>query len=774
MAKIPLPISLFLLFFTILMQTHLSNQLQESQAQAFLIIQQILNFPRSLNSLDQRQSIDFCNIEPTPYLTIVCFEENITQIHTSWLDGFGPVSGNFSMEALFQALSALPNLKVLSLVSQGLWGPIPSTIGNLTSLEILNLSSNYLNGTIPSELLALKNLQTIILDHNKFSGYMPSWIGSVSGLTALSLKNNSLNGSLPSSLSRLENLRILQLSMNHFIGEVPDFSNLTNLQVLDLGYNLLGPNFPALDNKLVTLILRKNKFRFGLTESLTSFYQLQKLDVSSNEFVGPFPISLLSLPLIGYLNIAGNKFHGMLLENMTCGAHLSFVDLSSNYLTGDFPSCLKLSNAGQIVRYRGNCLTNADQRQHPYRFCRNEALAVKIMPHKRKGKGSGSKVVVAMSIVGGTSLAGLMVLGIGLLFSRHAFKKPRTRVILEKAITTNPSRLFAAAREICQMVKLGPLGLPAYRNFLLEEIKEATANFSRANLIGEGSYGPVYKGRFANDSLVAIRSLKMRKRRGVQAYTQHVELLSKLRHTHLVSALGHCFEYNTEDSTVSRIYLVFEYVPSGTLRDFISRQRPTWSQRITTAIEVAKGVQFLQTGILPGLYSNNIKITDVLLDSSLHVKLNNFNLPLLAENKETGDADLPSSGSKGSGKAICRVKGDGNSDVHDFGVILMEIITGTAITSENDVSVIKDLFQVAIRADKTARKQILDPAACKEYSDNSLKIAMELCLRSLSSELSERPSIEDVLWNLQFAAQVQDSWQGDTPSDRASPVFTSQ
>jgi len=61
---------------------------------------------------------------------------------------------------------------------------------------------------------------------------------------------------------------------------------------------------------------------------------------------------------------------------------------------------------------------------------------------------------------------------------------------------------------------------------------------------------------------------------------------------------------------------------------------------MTTAIEVAKGIQFLQTGILPGLYSNNIKITDVLLDSSLHVKLNNFNLPLLAENKEMVTNDL--------------------------------------------------------------------------------------------------------------------------------------
>lgn len=161
--------------------------------------------------------------------------------------------------------------------------------------------------------------------------------------------------------------------------------------------------------------------------------------------------------------------------------------------------------------------------------------------------------------------------------------------------------------------------------------------------------------------MVAIRCLKVRKRRGIQAYTHDVELLSKLRHIYLVSALGHCFEYNSEDSTVSRIYLVFEFVPNGTLRDFISGknlnaillhgcvihvlapltwvsicctgQKPTWSKRIAVAVEVAKGIQFLQTGMMPGLYSNNLKTTNVLLDHSLHVKLNSYNLPLLAENK---------------------------------------------------------------------------------------------------------------------------------------------
>lgn len=50
-----------------------------------------------------------------------------------------------------------------------------------------------------------------------------------------------------------------------------------------------------------------------------------------------------------------------------------------------------------------------------------------------------------------------------------------------------------------------------------------------------------------------------------------------------------------------------------------------------SAVGVVKGVQFLHTGIVPGVFSNDLKITDVLLDQSLHVKINRYNLPLLAD-----------------------------------------------------------------------------------------------------------------------------------------------
>lgn len=143
----------------------------------------------------------------------------------------------------------------------------------------------------------------------------------------------------------------------------------------------------------------------------------------------------------------------------------------------------------------------------------------------------------------------------------------------------------------------------------------------------------MYKATLDDGTAVCIRRLEMRKRRNCQTYMPDIERISRLRHGNLLSALGHCFECHPDDSNVSRIYIVFEFAANGTLRDHISgsgRKKVTWVQRIGAAMGVVKGIQFLHTGIVPGVFSNDLKITDVLMDHSLHVKISKYNLPLLA------------------------------------------------------------------------------------------------------------------------------------------------
>ncbi|KAK9123030.1 hypothetical protein Sjap_012632 [Stephania japonica] len=728
------------LFFVVLSPISCSKQFVNSHTQTahtLLSIQELLNFPPVLSGWNA--STDFCNAE-----NVVCYEGKITQLHIIG-DNASPLPRNFSIDSFVTSLVRLPGLKVISLVSLGLWGSLPGNISQLPYLEILNMSSNFLSGVVPREMSVMRNLQTVILDNNMFYGQVPNWV-------------------------------VLALSSNRLSGELPDLSSLTNLQVLDLEGNRFGPRFPILASKLVTLVLSKNKFSSAIPNELNSYYQLERLDISINRFVGPFPASLLSLPSLVRLNISGNRFTGLLTKYMSCNEELGSVDLSSNLLTGDLPSCLLTHSKNRVVHYAGNCLATGDQNQHPYVSCRNEALAVGIMPLKQKRRRRAAKAVLALLITGGI-LIGMVLVGVAfLLFRRLYFKKfmkrPQTRLIKESASAAYTSKLISDTRYISQTMKSGALGLPSYRAFSLDELEGATNNFHTSSFLGEGSHGQMYRGKLKDGSLVAIRCLKLKKRHTTQNFTHQIELISKLRHHNLVSALGHCFECYLDDSSVSRIFLVFEYVPNGTLRGCISEspaeQALSWTQRIAAAIGVAKGIQYLHTGIVPGVFSNNLKITDILLDQNLVAKISSYNLPLLAENMGQAYTGLASSGSREHGLYVSRREHEDKIDIYDFGVILLELTVGRPIISKNEVDSLRDLLQVDVTED-SARGIVVDPAISNACSEESLKTVMNICSRALSNEPASRPSIEDVLWNLQFAAQVQEEWRTESDSRKSSP-----
>ncbi|KAL9664235.1 hypothetical protein QQ045_019634 [Rhodiola kirilowii] len=767
--------SVLLLVIILMTYVQYSELMQSSQAHTLYRIQLLLHYPAVLSNWSI--NTDFCNNESNSSVTVVCYEESVTQLHIFGSDDAPPLPNNFSMESFVTTLEKLPSLKVLTLVSMGLWGPLPGKIARLSSLEILNISSNYLYGSIPQEISMLANLQTLILDKNNFSGSMSDWIESLKDLAVLSFRNNAFNGTLPDSLGSLENLRVLALSTNNFSGMVPDLSKLKNLQVLDLGYNGLGPEFPQLGRKLAILIVKSNKFRSGIPPSLSTLYQLRLLDLSSNTFVGPFPHWLLTLPSLTSINVSTNKLTGMLMDSLSCSAELRFVDLSSNLLTGNLPECLQPdAKSNKTVLYSNNCIATANKDQNAPSFCHNEALAVGLFPRQYRRR-QASKAVIIASTVGGI-LGGIALLAFALLIIKRELAKrrdsvPSTRLSAESASTGYTSKFLSDARYISQTIKLEALGLPSYRAFSLEEIKEATGNFNTSAFIAEGPQGQMYKGQLKSGSTVVIRCLKMQKRHSTQSFTHHIKQISKLRHHHLVSALGHCFEFYLDDSSVSRIFLVFEYVPNGNLRKWTSEesagQKLTWTQRIAVAIGVAKGIQFLQTGIVPGLLVNDLKITDILLDQNLVAKIAGYHLSLLAENTgKTSNNAASCSGTKeinSDERAMYKDK----IDMYCFGMILLEIITGRPFDSRNEVDAAKQLLLASIISDDAARRSMSDPMIHKACCDESLKTMMDICSRCLLNNPSDRPSIEDVLWNLQFAAQVQDAWRGDTQSSEGSP-----
>ncbi|KAF7001026.1 hypothetical protein CFC21_016778 [Triticum aestivum] len=742
--------------------------LQPSQAWSLFKLRQLLGDPPVLGTW--RNYTDFCygGDYKTASAFVECYEDSVTQLHIMGEPGARPLPTTFSIDAFFTTLSRLPDLKVLTLTNLGLWGPLPGgKISRLQKLEIVNVSSNYLYGELPRGLSQLGSLQTLVADHNMLGGKLPGWLKDMPLLAVLSLRNNTLQGTLPESLKDMPSLRSLVLASNNLSGNLPE---LSNLQVIDMANNALGPKFPRLGRKVASVVLAGNKFSDGLpADMLASCYLLERLDVSGNRFVGPFPAALLSLPSMEYLSIAGNRFTGRLSGNASCGENLRFVDLSSNLLTGSLPGCL-LAAPGKTVLFSANCLSTGDdsQSQHPSPFCRNQALAVGIVPEQGRKK-SGAKAGVVAVIV----LVGALVVSAAVVFVVRKARLPKARParrLVEHASSAYPSNLLADARYISQTVKLGALGIPAYRSFSLVELEAATDNFQVSSLMGQDAHGQMYRGRLSNGTPVTIRSLKVNKS---QSFTRHIEMISKLRHRHLVSALGHCFQYNLDDSTVTHLYLVFEYVHNGNLRGRISQgtegRKLSWGQRISTAIGVAKGIQFLHGGIIPGLFANNLKITNILMDQNQVPKIGSYNIPILSETMKSemqGGA-----GSKYPPDRICRVPNGDKIDMYDFGVILLEVISGRPISSLYEVEMMKEQLQSALTAQgPSKRSNLVDPAVSKACSDDSMRTVMEICLRCLAKEPTQRPSVEDVLWNLQFAAQVQD----DSRSSEESPLSPSQ
>ncbi|XP_068652581.1 probable LRR receptor-like serine/threonine-protein kinase At1g14390 [Aristolochia californica] len=735
-------LSLFVSILVVLLFSPFSSaQSSSSEAQTLFRFRSQLEYPTVIKAWNRYT--DFCSLPSSPALTIVCTENRITELTVTGDKGPPPsldstksaqpfhvsqqsLSSSFSVDSLFTTLSKLHSLEVLSLVSLGLWGPFPSKISRFSSLRALNLSSNFIYGQIPPQISSLSNLLSLVLD------------------------NNLLNGT------------------------VPDFGALRDLQELDLGNNLLGPGIPSLGSKLVSVILKNNRFRSGIPAQLKNFNDLQKFDVSSNKIVGPIPPPLFSLPQIQYLNLAGNQLSGALPSNITCNNELGFVDLSHNLLIGKLPACIRSNFSNRVVFYSWNCLSSLDSvHQHPHSSCHEEAIAAVAPPITKKT--SKNKLALVLLICGG-SLGCLIILGIlGWLILRKVVAQNSDKSLVRKSVTQKaaiqvPSRLVADNRDMSQGVKLDAMGLPPYTVLTLEELEVATNNFDPSNLIGEESKGQrMYRGWLRDGSVVKIRCLKLPEKCSHQNLMQYTEFISKLRHRHVVSILGHYVDANT-------LYLVFESVSNGTLRSHLTERQNQeilkWPQRVSTVIGIARGIQFLHTGMVPGIFGNDLKIDNIVLDENLIAKISGYNLPLPSKDKipKVGSESPYSGGSDNIGS-----NQDGEKeDIYQLGIILIQIVTGNPISSKKEVEGAKQELERSLVDGPMKLRAAIDSSMRGTFAYESVRNAVEIALNCLSTDISKRPSVEDILWNLQYCIQIQDGWTSSENLSAQSQRFTMQ
>ncbi|RDX90542.1 putative LRR receptor-like serine/threonine-protein kinase, partial [Mucuna pruriens] len=702
-------------------------QLSPSESRILFQVQKVLEYPQALQGWTRWTNL--CFLPPSPSLNIVCSNGHVTELtiignktspssssHTkaaSWTS-LQTLSGRFSIDSLFTVMTKLTNLKVLSLVSLGLWGPLPAKINRFWSLEMLNISSNFIYGEIPPSIASMRNLRSLVLVDNLFNG------------------------------------------------SVPDLQRLTSLEELNLGGNKLGPEFSSLGNNLVTIILSNNSLRSHIPPQVVNFDKLKVFDVSSNEIFGNIPSYLISLPSLQCLNLANNHLSGNLSVNVPCSSSLTFVDISHNLLVGKLPSCFGSMSSKATVLYSGNCLSTKrlNDQQHPTSYCKKEgALAVKPPAKKlKKELNSGTKLGLMIGLIGGAVvIAGLLVLVIVFIFRKS--KAERSHHKMDKSFANKYSASASpgpnnGTRHIPQAMKQAALGLPPYRIFTSEEIEDATNNFDPSNLIEEGSQGHLYKGWLRDGSVVLVKCVKIKQKGLPHSITQHIEVLPNLRHRHLVSVLGHCLITEQDHTqTTSTIIIVIEHISNVSLRDQLAdgrkREMLKWPQRMAISIGIARGVQFLHTGVAPGIYGNNLKIENILLDDSLNAKVSRYNISLPSKNAHNEQTATNHIGSTNNAE---------KEDIYQLGVILLEVITGKQIASSSEIEDLKDELERGSSEAASILRSAIDPSLRGTYAYESMKTAVQITTNCLSKVSSQRPSIEDVLWNLQYSMQVQESW----------------
>lgn len=752
--------SYFILFFIFFPCTY---QLQTSQTGVLQQLRKHLEYPSPLDSWENFNG-DFCTLSPTSHMSISCQDNLVTELKIMGdkkgdreFLGFAipnqTLSERFSIDSFVTTLARLPSLRVLSLVSLGIWGPLSDKIHRLSSLEVLDLSSNFMFGSVPPKISTMVKLNSLTLDGNYFNDTALDWLDSLSNLTILSLKNNRFHGKFPDSVTRIVTLAEFAMSGNELSGRLPDLSSFASLRVLDLRENHLDSELPLMPKGLVTVLLSKNSFSGDIPVHFGDLVQLQHLDMSFNSLTGIPPSALFSLPNISYLNLASNMLSGPLPDHLSCGVKLGYVDISNNRLFGGLPPCLASDLDKRVAKLDGNCLSMDSEHQHHESYCREG---------RKGGKSSRGTVIAVLVAAISAGVVLIVLLTIGVLFlcrryrSRKTLQQPRQQ---DNPPSVDCSELITSARFISQTTKLGTQGTPVCRLFSYEELREATDNFDKSKFMGEGSTGKLYKGKLENGTCVAIRSLAFTKKYSMQNLRVRLEFLSKLHHPNLVSLLGYCTESGgQDDSSANKVFLVYEYVPNGNFRAYLSENCPEkalkWSDRLAILIGVAKAVHFLHTGVIPGCFDNRLKTKNILLDEHGIAKLSDYGISVIKEESDKLEA-------KGEGQKSSHRK-NLEDDVYNFGFILLESLVGPIVTGKGETFLLNEMTSFG---SQDGRKKIVDPIVLTTCSQESLSIVVSITRKCITPEQSCRPSFEDVLWNLQYAAQVQSTADADQKSD---------
>ncbi|KAG6699626.1 hypothetical protein I3843_08G074500 [Carya illinoinensis] len=315
------------------------------------------------------------------------------------------------------------------------------------------------------------------------------------------------------------------------------------------------------------------------------------------------------------------------------------------------------------------------------------------------------------------------------------------------------------------------------RSFTFRELAAATRGFREVNLIGEGGFGRVYKGRLETGEVVAIKQLDHDGVQGFKEFLVEVLMLSLLHHSNLVTLIGYCTDGDQR-------LLVYEYMPMGSLEDHLfdldpNKEPLSWNTRIKVAVGAARGLEHLHCKADPPVIYRDLKSANILLDNDFNPKLSDFGLAKLGPVGDNTHVSTRVMGTYGycapeyamSGKLTLK------SDIYSFGVVLLELITGRRAIDCSKKQGEQNLVSWSRPFLRDRRKftQLVDPLLQGRFPVRSLHHAIAITAMCLQEQPTFRPLIGDIVVALEYLSSQSNTYEVHNSRVRSSlPRSSSQ
>ncbi|XP_059444959.1 probable LRR receptor-like serine/threonine-protein kinase At1g56140 [Corylus avellana] len=209
--------------------------------------------------------------------------------------------------------------------------------------------------------------------------------------------------------------------------------------------------------------------------------------------------------------------------------------------------------------------------------------------------------------------------------------------------------------------------------FSYAELKTATEEFSPANKLGEGGFGPVFKGTLLDGRVIAVKQLSVVSHQGKNQFITEIATISAVQHRNLVKLYGCCIEGDQR-------LLVYEFLENRSLDQALFGKRSLnldWSTRFDICLGVARGLAYLHEESRLRIVHRDVKASNILLDSDLIPKISDFGLAKLYDDKKT-HISTRVAGTIGYLAPEYAMRGHltEKADVFAFGVVALEIVSG--------------------------------------------------------------------------------------------------